>query len=244
MIEISYNFSITNNILTHNAWGAGPLAQGFPESAIYISESGGDSRIPGTYSGKALISGNTLTDNFGGIVVWENANRVCSDGSDQVCTLVDPSVFTMTSCAANLKTAVSGQSTGSPAADYYDGCRWKSQNVQITNNTFTFTAANIPKCTTATLCGFMGLFSNYGSDAPYTSAAVPTAITFDQGNSWKDNTYSGPWNFWAWSQSNIDNPIPHAKWQAAVTDKCSTADEVQSGTCETGFGQDQGSTGL
>jgi parallel beta-helix repeat protein len=244
MIEISYNFSITNNVLSHNAWAAGPQLGGFPDSAIYISESGGDARIPGPYSGQAVIRGNTLTDNWGGIVVWENSDRSCSDGSDQVCTLVDPSVFTLDSCAANLPTAAAGQSTGSPAADYYDGCRWKSQNVTITGNTFNFTPANIPRCTAANLCGFMGLFSNYGSFAPYESAAVPTAIAFDQGNTWKDNTYAGPWSFWAWSQSNIDNPVPVAKWRAAVTDKCATAGEVQSGTCETGFGQDQGSTGL
>ena len=242
MIEISYNFSITNNVLTNNAWKAGPQLGGFPDSAIYISESGGDSRIPGPYSGKAIISGNTLTDNWGGIVVWENANRFCSDGSDGVCTLVDPKTFTLSSCAANLPTAVAGKSTGSPAADYYDGCRWKAQNVEISNNTFHFTPANIPQCTMANLCGFMGLFSNYGSTAPYTGAAVPTAITFAQGNLWKSNTYVGPWSFWAWSQSNIDNPV--AKWQSGVTDKCATSSEQQSGTCDTGFGQDLGSTGL
>jgi parallel beta-helix repeat protein len=243
MIEISYNFSITDNVLTHNAWQAGPRLGGFPDSAIYISESGGDSRVPGAYSGMAVISGNTLTDNWGGIVVWENANRVCPDqGPGGACPLVEPTVFTEANCDANLATAAAGQSTGSPSADYYDGCRWHSQNVKITNNTFNLTPASIPQCTVANLCGFMGLFSNYGSDAPYKGAAVPIAITFNQNNAWTGNTYSGPWHFWAWSQSNIDNPV--TSWQSPVTDKCSTSGETQSGTCDTGFGQDQGSMGL
>jgi len=243
IVEISYNFAITNNVLSHNAWAAGPQLGGFPDSAIYISESGGDSRIPGDYSGQASIRGNTLTDNWGGVVVWENSDRHCSDGSDDACTLIDPT-FTQASCGKNLPTAMAGKTTGSPAADYYDGCRWKSQNVQITGNTFSFAPANIPGCTAKKLCGFMGVFANYGSFTPYTGAAVPGAIAFDQGNTWANNTYSGPWSFWAWSQSNIDNPVPHAKWQAAVTDKCATQGETQSGTCDTGFGQDQGSTGL
>jgi parallel beta-helix repeat protein len=242
IIEISYNFSITNNVLSGNAVKAGPLLQGFPDGAIYISESGGDTRVPGAYSGQAIVSGNTLTDNWGGVVVWENSNRFCSDGSDNACTLVDPSVITMASCKNNLATAKAGMSTGSPASDYYDDCRWKAQNVEISNNTFNLTAANVPSCTPQNLCGFMGLFSNYGSTAPYTSANVPGAITFDQSNQFKKNTYNGPWEFWAWSQSNTDNPISFADWQKAVTDKCDTSTEISGGTCDTGFGQDPGST--
>ncbi len=226
------------------------MAAGFPDPAIYhISESGGDARIPGAYSGKAIIRGNTLTDNFEGIVVWENSDRHCADGSDGPCTLVDPSAFTLQSCANVAQPAHRGagkRSTGSPPAELLRAVAAGSlQNVAVTGNTFSFTPANIPKCTAANLCGFMGMFSNYAEGfAPYMDAAIPTAITFNQNNSWSGNTYSGPWSFWAWAQSNIDNPIPIAKWQAAVTDKCTTSGEVQSGTCDTGFGQDQGSTRL
>ncbi|HTV81082.1 MAG TPA: right-handed parallel beta-helix repeat-containing protein [Acidobacteriaceae bacterium] len=240
IIEISYNFSITNNTLTDNAWSTGSSQAGqniFP--AIYISESGGDSRVPGNLSGVAEVEDNTFTDNWGGITLWENANRFCSDGWDDACTLVDPSVFTQASCAANLPSAVAGTDTGSPPADYYDGCRWKTQNVQVSGNVFTFNPANIPDCTVANLCGFNGLFSNYGTTVPYTSASVPTAITFHQGNAFQKNTYEGPWNFWAW---NMGNTVTWAEWTAPVTDGCGESGEIQSGICTSGFGLDAGST--
>jgi parallel beta-helix repeat protein len=240
IIEISYNFSITNNTLTDNAWSTGSSQAGqniFP--AIYISESGGDSRVPGNLSGVAEVKDNTFTDNWGGITLWENANRFCSDGWDDACTLVDPSVFTQASCAANLPSAVAGTNTGSPPADYYDGCRWKTQNVQVSGNVFTFNPENIPDCTVANLCGFNGLFSNYGTTVPYTSASVPTAITFHQGNTFQKNTYEGLWNFWAW---NMGNTVTWAEWTAPVTDGCSESGEIQSGICTSGFGLDAGST--
>lgn len=240
IIEISYNFSITNNILTDNAWSLGASSAGaniFP--AIYISESGGDSRVPGSLSGIAQVKDNTFTDNWSGITLWENANRFCSDGSDNACTLVAPAVFTEASCAANLPTAIAGTDTGSPSADYYDGCRWKTQNVQVSDNVFKFDPADIPECTAAVLCGFNGLFSNYGSTAPYTSASVPTAIAFHQGNVFANNTYQGPWNFWAW---NFGNQVTWAEWAAPITDGCGSSGEIQSGQCSSGFGQDTGST--
>jgi len=90
MEEISYNFSITNNSFIDNAWGAGPTNPGFPTRAIYISESGGDSRVTSPLSGTAMISGNTFTDNWSGVVLWENADRFCSDGFDTPCTLINP----------------------------------------------------------------------------------------------------------------------------------------------------------
>lgn len=240
IIEISYNFSIKNNTLMDNAWSEGSSLAGqniFP--AIYISESGGDSRVPGSLAGVAQIEGNTFTDNWSGITLWENANRFCSDGSDHACTLIDPVVFTQASCAANLPTAVAGTNTGSPAADYYDGCRWKTQNVQVSGNVFKLNAADITNCTPDELCGFNGIFSNYGSTAPYTSAAVPTAIAFKQGNVFENNTYGGPWMFWAW---NFGNAVTWAEWTAPVTDSCSSSGEIQSGQCTSGFGQDAGST--
>lgn len=240
IIEISYNFSITNNTLSDNAWSLGASSAGsniYP--AIYISESGGDARVPGNLRGIAQVEDNTLTDNWSGITLWENANRFCSDGSDNACTLVEPAVFTEASCGANLPGAVAGADTGSPPADYYDGCRWKTQNVQVSGNVFDFNPAGIPGCTAAVLCGFNAIFSNYGSTAPYTSASVPTAIAFHQDNVFKSNSYQGPWNFWAW---NFGNAVTWAQWTAPVTDGCAGSGEIQSGQCTSGFGQDGGST--
>jgi hypothetical protein len=231
--EASYNAQITNNTLIANAIGEGSDQEtpGFPDGAIYISESGGESRVASNYSGQLLISGNVLTNNWGGVILWENSDRYCSDGSDNACTLVNPAIYTESSCAAHL-------SEKSPV-DYYDNCRWKTQNVTVKSNTMTFDPSAVGSgCTIANLCGFNGLFSNYGT-SQYSQTGP---IAFQQDNHFSNNTYSGPWHFWAWSQSNLANPVSWAEWTAAVTDQCGTPDEISSGTCSSGFGQDTGST--
>ena len=233
--EISYNGLIENNTLIRNALGGGPTIGGFPDSAVYISESGFDDRAPNPFHASSfLVTNNLVSGNWGGVVVWENSNRFCSDGSDQVCTLVDPSVFTLASCAAHLPER-------SPV-NYYDNCRWRAQNVTVDHNLFSFSPADVgPECTVANYCGDNGLFSTYGNP-PYSGPSIPINITFDQNNHFRNNTYVGPWNFEAWSQGNPDNPVNWTVWRANITDQCSTAGENSSGTCDSGFGQDQGST--
>jgi Right handed beta helix region len=225
--EISYNFSITDNTFTDNAWGDGPTNSGFPTGAIYVSESGGDSRVPGAYSGVALISGNTFTNNWSGVVLWENSNRFCSDGSDGACTLVDPSVFTQASCAAHLPTATPA---GNP--DYFDGCRWKTQNVHVTDNTFSFAQANVPLCQpSANSCGQNGLFSEYGSTAPYKAWVVPENVSNNQNNIFGDNTYSGPWSFVGFVDGEN---VTWSQWTGGFVDQNGSNDQFNS--------QDAGST--
>ena len=43
----------------------------FPMPAIYISESGGDSRVGGDYSGSLTVTGNVLIDNWSGVIVYQ-----------------------------------------------------------------------------------------------------------------------------------------------------------------------------
>ena len=225
--EISYNFSITDNTFTDNAWGTGAGNAGFPEGAIYVSESGGDSRVPGPYSGTALISGNTFTDNWSGVVLWQSPGRFCSDGFDGVCTLVNPSVFTQTSCGAHLGTATP---SGNP--DYFDGCLWKTQNVSVSDNVFNLTQADIPGCELSTnSCGQNALFSQYGTIAPYQAYVVPENISNNQDNIFSDNAYNGPWSFLGFSQG--DN-VTWAQWTAGFDDGSGSNDHFN--------GQDAGST--
>ena len=81
--EISYNALIKNNTFVDNAWGTGAANSGFPDSAVYVSESGGDSRVANSFGYSTLdIEGNTFTNNWGGVVLWENANRFCGDSYD------------------------------------------------------------------------------------------------------------------------------------------------------------------
>ncbi len=213
--EISYNLRLANNTFVRNALVAGPKLGGFPDAAVYISESGADSRVPGPYGDTLAITGNTFTDNWAGVVLWENADRYCSspaNTSTGTCTLVDPNVVTTHSCNA----------TNLANEPYYNDCRWKTQNVLVSRNNFTFDPARIgPDCTPAKYCGFNGIFSQWGSWSPYHGIEVENHITFDQNNHFMSNTYNGPWQFIVHEQGNA---VSWATWQ------------------EKPYGQDAGST--
>ena len=220
--EISYNATISYNVIKHNDVVNGihdfaALGDNFPTAAIYISESGGDSRVVSSVTGSptVTIDHNLLVDNYGGVTVWENADRYCNspnNTSSGYCTLVNPNVK-----PAN---CVSGTISAQP---YYSDCRWKSQNVQVSNNDFRFNPANVGNCNTA-YCGHMALLSNYGTSpswSPYMGTVIQQAITFSQNNHWSNNTYSGPWQFMPYDTSRL---MGLSQWQTAP------------------YGQDAGST--
>jgi len=197
--EISYNAHITNNTFVDNAWSKGPTqGLGFPTTALYVSESGSDPRVNSAYNASFSVTGNDFIDNWGGVILWENSNRACGLSNDNSCTLVSPSVYTLQSCKAGLPS-----STASGNPDYYDNCRWKTQNVSVSDNSFQLTAADVPGCTESAGCGFNGIFSEYGSDAPYQGTAVEDHITYDQNNHFTNNTYVGPWSFMAHEQGTV-----------------------------------------
>ena len=151
--ETSYNFHITNNYIARNGWVKGLENAGFPNPAIYISESGGDSRVGSHYT-TSEVANNTLVDNWGGVTLWENANRYCGGaGGDHECTLVNPTVATTSTCSTTLIATT----------PYIDDCRWKVQNVSVHDNTLTLTRANIPNCTAGNDCGDNALISQYGT---------------------------------------------------------------------------------
>ncbi len=111
--EISYNARISNNAFLHNAWGSGAADSGFPDSAVYISESGGDSRVANGFGYHTLdIVSNTFTDNWGGVILWENADRFCGDGSDDACTLVAPATVRIKTCPHELADSGQDQQAG------------------------------------------------------------------------------------------------------------------------------------
>ena len=228
--EISYNALIKGNTFVHNAWGTGAADSGFPDSAVYISESGGDSRVPNSFGYRTLaIEGNTFTDNWGGVVLWENANRFCSDGSDDACTLVAPSASIGT-CRSGLGDPARNQPADNP--DYFDVCRWKTQHVTVSGNLFRFNPASVgPACTVARNCGFNGLFSQYGSTKPYAAWVVPINISDHQDNVFKDNTYIGPWNFDGFT---LGDTVSWSQWRSGFTD--------QNGSNASFGAQDAGST--
>ena len=210
--EISYNAVIEYNVFVGNGVKGGPASNGFPTSAVYISESGADSRVNSNYKGSPfLIAHNIFLNNWGGVVLWENSNRFCGspdNTSGGYCTMVDP--------GATLKTC--GDASLIKTQPYLGDCRWKTQDVLVEFNQFTFTPAALGKgCTLAHDCGYNGVFSEYGSDpswSPYQQDIVPTNITFQQNNKFSDNTYSGPWCFMG---GELGNSVSFTQWQAAAS---------------------------
>jgi hypothetical protein len=192
MYETSYNAVIINNAFVRNALVKGPTNPTFPASAIYLSESGSDKRVDGSYNKTLRVSNNVFTDNWSGIVAWENADRFAgspANTSTGVGTLVNPSVANVKACAT--KSKIKKQ-------PYFGDCRWKTQNVVVAGNNFATDPSKIRGCKPSKGCGFNGLFSNYGSYprwSPYRGEIVQKDITFEQNNVWRNNTYIGNWHF-------------------------------------------------
>jgi hypothetical protein len=161
------------------------------------------------YNKTFLITKNRFVDDWSGVVLWENADRFCNspdNSSSGTCTLVNrPTVTDKTCTALNIS-----------KAPYFNDCRWKTQNVTVSHNSFRFTPSGVSsKCTTSNSCGFNGVFSNYGSDpswSPYKGSGVEQRITLSQHNQFVDNTYVGPWHFMPHDQGKT---LSFKKWRAA-----------------------------
>ena len=234
MYEISYNADIIDNTFVDNALTAGPGNPGFPTGAIYISESGGNSAVASNYAGELNIQDNVFNDNWSGVVLYQNSNRYVGDGQDPG-TLIPPSGVDMQTwintdgpgnCPSHL--------TETSPIDYASLCQWRTQNVTVHDNQFTFNPSDSVyngKCTQANSCGQNGLFSPYSSTAAYPAYSVCGLISDNQGNVFSDNAYTGPWAFMYFNQGDV---ATWSQWTSGLTNVESSGDN---------FGkQDAGST--
>jgi hypothetical protein len=191
--------------LVRNALGKGgefaARSDNFPVAAVYVSESGGDSRVPGTPT--LEIAGNYFEDNWSGVTLWEDADRYCGspNNANTYCTLVSSSA-TITTCVQ----------PGIASAPLYDDCRWKTQNVSVKDNEFHLDPANIG-CSNS-YCARQAMISNTGSvsGSPYTGTVVEDAVTLHQNNHFANNRYFGPWRFMA-HDTGVE--LDFSAWQAA-----------------------------
>ena len=134
--ETSYNAGIRGNTFVRNGLGKGPTNHGFPTAALYISESGSDPRVGGQFNQTFEISENVFTDNWAGVILWENADRFAGSAANTSTgsgTLVNPSV-------ANAKTC---NATNIREQPYLSDCRWKTQNVRVHDNVFNLNPAKV-----------------------------------------------------------------------------------------------------
>ena len=166
------------------------------------------------YAGEILISGNDLARTGAVWSFYQDSNRICGFSADGECTLVTPSVYTLSSCKAN----ISASSTPNQTPDYYDNCQWKTRTHAVTDDTVSFNPNALPDvmpsgatdtCASAnanenTLCGFMGLFfAYYGSVGPFTGTERTTPSRTNRTTSSSHNTYDGPVGFVGFNQGNI-----------------------------------------
>lgn len=204
IFETSYNLVLRNNLLRHNT-----LVQGkkfadrrddFPVATVYLSESGGEPRVPAR-TDKINVYGNVFEDNWSGITAWENADRFCNSAAN-----------TSTGDCTRLVAMVAKCSQPAIAAEpLYSDCRWKTQRVDIHDNTFTFNRA-VVGCHPG-FAGRMAVLSNYGTFpdwSPYQAEVIQQAIIRDQHVQWRDNRYTGPWTFMLASTGRSVNV---AQWQ-------------------------------
>lgn len=203
--ETSYNAIIRNNVIRDNMLVAGKQeakeGDNFPFAAIYISESGGEPRVPAR-TDRIQIYRNTLQNNWSGITLWENADRFCNSPTNPTddCTLL-------------VKDRKECTQPGIASAQLRSDCRWKTQRVDIHDNRFVIDPDALG-CST-TFCGRMALLSNWGTYpdwSPYKGPVIEDAITFHQSNRWHDNSYLGPWHFVV---HDTDRTLDTHEWQNA-----------------------------
>jgi hypothetical protein len=178
-----------------------------------VSESGGNASVRSTYAGELNIQDNAFTNNWSGVVIYQNANRHSGDGQDPG-TLTPPTGVdawikdARTICPAHL-------SQTSPI-DYNALCQWRAQNVTVQQNTFTFSPASAGytgHCTEANACGQNALFSIVSSTSAYPGVSVCNDISNKQDNHFKDNAYTGPWTFMYFCQGDVSGP---AAWRGGA----------------------------
>ncbi|WP_242483706.1 right-handed parallel beta-helix repeat-containing protein [Streptomyces sp. NE5-10] len=204
--EISYNAVVRNNTIRRNNRVEGRAAadggDAFPHAAVYVSESGGEPRVPAR-TDRIEIHRNLLEDNWSGITLWEDADRFCnspSNTSADYCTLL---VESTASCA---RPAIA-------APPLRSDCRWRTRRVDVHHNRFVLDPAAVP-CPAAS-CGRMAVVAGPGTSpdwSPYLGDGVAEAIAHGQDNRWHDNAYVGPWTFVA---RDPGRSLDFGRWRGA-----------------------------
>jgi len=204
--EASYNLILRANTLRNNTLITGKKfadrGDNFPVGTIYLSESGGESRVPAR-TDRIEIYDNVLENNWSGITLWENADRFCNS----------PANTSTGACTRLVPAKPECSQPGIATKPLYEICRWNTQRVDVHHNTFIFAPASVG-CAPQK-AGRMAVLSNFGTFpdwSPYKATVVQEAITFQQENRWRDNAYTGPWTFMAF---DTDRSLSRAEWQAA-----------------------------
>ncbi len=242
-VESGYDARIRYNTFKRNTIVEGKNFQErddvFPIGTIYISDNGS----PAGYNLKTspmVISNNNFDNNWGGVTLWENADRYSGSSAHTHVsgTIKVGSLYDDTACKGPDDTILSS------VGDKYK-CRWSTENVIIENNDFRIDKTSIGAgCAGANsnFCGISGIFSNVGTYPEFSGYTIPWRITFQQGNIFRNNRYFGEWKFAGFQTSKPDGSrVTRQEWTAPAPAVPTT---FTNDNRPTTFGQDQGSTRL
>lgn len=220
MIETSYNARVVDNVVRSNAVVDGRArTDSFPVGGIFISNSGGSQKVPGPVG--IEVSGNRVTDNWNGVVVFWNADRYCGSASDTSvghCTLGGATLDRCAGLAAKPVTL--------------DGliaeCHWGVSGVRVTDNRFEVSAEMRSTC--ANRCGRNALIASVAPATNSVRSADGRVTTFvnplDRNwararvvdptrNLFSGNVYSGAWLF---DVAAAGSRLSPAQWRQAGHD--------------------------
>ncbi|MGH3933159.1 MAG: right-handed parallel beta-helix repeat-containing protein, partial [Pseudonocardiaceae bacterium] len=240
VMEAGYDARIRYNNFKRNAFVKGrefqSRADPFPNTAIYISENGSPEGY-GLRTVPTIISHNNFADNWGGVAMWESADRYCSSTAHThppFCTIkVD--FYDDVQCESEVENVIPDS-----IGDKYR-CRWSTENNVVENNVFTIDKAAIGEgCAGDDFCGINGLFAGYGTYPEFSDYEIMRRATFEQGNIFRNNRYIGDWKF-AGLQPERPNGgrVTWEEWTAPAPE---LPDTITHDNRPETFGQDQGST--
>jgi hypothetical protein len=239
-VEAGYDARIRYNNLKRNAIVEGRQFQSrndpFPIAAIYVSEDGSPSGY-GLRTSPMVISNNNFENNWGGVALWENADRYSgSTASTHVAgTIKIGDLYHDTQCKSDTPNVIP-----STIGDKYR-CRWSTENVIVENNDFRIDKAVIGVgCANAYYCGVSGIFANVGTYPEFSGYTIPWRITFQQGNIFRNNHYYGDWRFAGFQTTKPDGG--RVTWQEWTAPAPSVPPTFTHDNRPQTFGQDQGST--
>lgn len=179
--EISYNFSVTNNTFRRNNIVNGLhnnlVGDSFPQPAVYISESGGDSRVSATYA-TSVISGNTFTNNWDDIALWENSDRFCNSPANTSFKIYKPLGGTASLAVCNnpvAKTLTVTLTSGSPNFTVVSGAFENTDEGRPASGTGIPGGAKIKEPTAAS--GFVGGYTSASSGVLSANATTSGNVT-------------------------------------------------------------------
>lgn len=239
-LEAGYDARVRYNNVKRNAIVEGrEFQQGsdpFPVGAVYVSENGSPAGY-GLKTVPTVVSHNNFEDNWGGVNLWENADRYCSSTAH-----THPPACTIKVDLKDDAACESGVENVIPASigDKYR-CRWSTENVIVEDNVFRIDKAAVgPGCAGEDYCGISGVFGNFGSYPEFAGYVIPWRITFQQGNVFRNNRYYGEWKFAGFQTTQPNGSrVTWENWTAPAPE---VPDVFTHGNRPETFGQDEGST--